>query len=66
MTLTHGDLRADNLFRKKEGGNAEHPFKFIDWQTYAAAAPGCDMCQVCADAEHSLSFQRRALQHSTL
>ena len=47
FTLAHGDLRADNLFRKGSNGSATG-FKFIDWQTYAAAPPGCDMTQMLA------------------
>ena len=47
FTLTHGDLRADNLFRKGSNGSATG-FKFIDWQTYACAPPGCDMTQMLA------------------
>lgn len=42
----HGDLRADNVFRKI--GSSTPSFKFIDWQTFAAAAPGCDMTQLLA------------------
>ena len=44
FTLTHGDLRSDNIFRKVKGNGPA--FKFIDWQTYAAASPGCDMTQL--------------------
>lgn len=44
FTLVHGDMRADNLFQKKpELGKG---FKFIDWQTFAAAPPGVEMVQL--------------------
>ncbi len=45
FTLIHGDLRADNIFRKGKNGEAT-ALKFIDWQTYSAAPPGVEMCQM--------------------
>eukprot|EP01051_Picozoa_sp_SAG22_P039946 SAG22_NODE_21299_length_258_cov_0.654088_1_plen_55_part_01 len=31
-TLTHGDMRGDNMFRRKDGSG----FTVIDWQTFGA------------------------------
>ena len=42
-TLTHGDMRGDNMFKKKDGSG----FVVIDWQTFGAATPGVEMHQVC-------------------
>jgi hypothetical protein len=44
-TLTHGDMRADNMFRKKDGSG----FTVIDWQTYGASSPGIEMHQLFAN-----------------
>ena len=44
-TLTHGDMRADNMFRRKDGSG----FTVIDWQTYGAAPPGVEMHQLFAN-----------------
>jgi hypothetical protein len=45
-TLTHGDMRADNMFRKKDGSG----YSVIDWQTYGASSPGIEMHQLFANA----------------
>jgi thiamine kinase-like enzyme len=41
-TLTHGDMRGDNMFKKDDGSG----FTVIDWQTYGASTPGVEMHQV--------------------
>ena len=42
MTLTHGDMRCDNVFKQKEGKG----FCFIDWQTLQVGSPGIEMVQL--------------------
>lgn len=44
-TLCHGDMRADNMFRKHDGSG----FTVLDWQTYGAAPPGVEMHQLLAN-----------------
>ena len=51
-TLTHGDMRADNMFRRKDGSG----FTVIDWQTYGAAPPGVEMHQLFANQIDDLSL----------
>ena len=50
-TLTHGDMRGDNMFKKKDGSG----FSVIDWQTYGAAPPGW-RCTSCLRTRCLLSF----------
>ena len=50
FTLAHGDLRSDNLFQAK----SKTGFKFIDWQTFAAAPPGCEMVQFLSASIHPM------------
>jgi hypothetical protein len=41
-TLTHGDMRSDNLFQRKDKSG----YKVIDWQTYGASSPAVEMHQL--------------------
>ena len=51
----HGDLRCDNILQAKGDAGA---FKFIDWQTYSAAAPGVEMVQLlCGSIEPAMDLQ---------
>jgi len=43
FTLTHGDLRSDNIFRSKTPGL---PLTFIDWQTLKAGPIGVELGQM--------------------
>ena len=43
FTLTHGDLRSDNLFRSKTPGLS---LTFIDWQTLKAGPIGVELGQM--------------------
>ena len=42
MTLVHGDMRSDNIFKKK--GALE--FCYIDWQGVSMGSPSIDMLQL--------------------
>ena len=42
-TLTHGDLRSDNLFRSKTPGLS---LTFIDWQTLKVGPIGVELAQM--------------------
>ena len=44
MTLLHGDARADNIFKSKEGDG----FTIIDWQMITAGPIGCELLQLCS------------------
>lgn len=55
FTMTHGDMRGDNMFNKKDGSG----FSVIDWQTYGAASPGVEMHQLFANQMDNLDDYKR-------
>ena len=55
-TLTHGDMRGDNMFKKNDGSG----FTVIDWQTYGASTPGVEMHQLFANQMDDLAESRAA------
>jgi hypothetical protein len=56
MTLIHGDLRCDNIFRNKQDPGT---FSFIDWQGVALAPAGCEMMQLLCGSMAKLEDYER-------
>jgi len=54
-TLVHGDMRSDNIFQHQTDCTR---YKFIDWQTLGACAPGVEFTQLLAGSLWAQDFDR--------